>query len=140
MMKEEFEKLVGRTFTSEQYYIINDMYMTSSLDKETFARRIKPVVLTFPEVERIKTIRKVNIPNDYGYTKTPNGCYYFIKYVELIDVDIASGKYVVKDLSEADIKKLKHSGVDVYYSSSYDFSYENCILPDKTPLVPERRY
>lgn len=69
MMKEEFEKLVGRTFTSEQYYIINDMYMTSSLDKETFARRIKPVVLTFPEVERIKTIRKVNIPNDYGYTK-----------------------------------------------------------------------
>lgn len=140
MMKEEFEQLVGRTFTSEQYYAINDMYMTSSLDKETFARRIKPIVLTFPEVERTKIIRKVNIPNAYGYTKTPNRCYYFIKYVELVDVDIASGKYVVKDLSEADIKKLKHSGVDIHYSSSYDFSYENCILSDKTPLVPERRY
>ena len=41
-----------------------------------------------------------------GYRKTPNGCYYHIEYVELVDIDIKTGKYIIKPLEEKDFEKL----------------------------------
>lgn len=42
-----------------------------------------------------------------GYRKTPNGCYYHIEYVELVDIDIKTGKYIIKPLEEKDFEQLE---------------------------------
>lgn len=62
-----------------------------------------------------------------GYMKTPNGCWYHIGYVELIDVDIKTGKFIVKALEDRDFERLSNEGRDLNLSTSFDFDYTRCI-------------
>ena len=55
-----------------------------------------------------------------GFINTPNGCYFHIKYVELVDVDIKTGKYIIKPLEGKD-------GLDLSLSTWFDFDYKDCI-------------
>lgn len=41
----------------------------------------------------------IRCANRYGYYETPNGCWYFYRTAEVKDIDIASGKYVLKNVS-----------------------------------------
>ena len=88
MMKSEFENLAGREVTDEQYRAIETLYMSSNLEKTEFVKSMKPILKNIPQPERKKDIKRMVVRDRSGYRKTPNGCYYHIEYVELVDIDI----------------------------------------------------
>lgn len=98
MMKSEFEKLVGRTVTTEQYEAIEELYMASTLCKTDFVKSIRPVLKTIPAPESKKKIIMIGVTDRSGYRMTPNGCYYHTKLAELVDVNIATGKMQVREI------------------------------------------
>lgn len=69
-----------------------------------------------------------------GFRKTPNGCYYHIKYVELVDIDIKTGKYIIRPLEEKDFERLAKDGHNLYLDTWFDFYYEDCIDEKKKPI------
>lgn len=101
MLKEEFEKLAGRSVTSEQYKHIEQLYMDSTLNKYDFVKAIKPVLKSIPvtPVKRPQLIMGVH--NMYGDMMTPNHAYYMTYLVELIDVNIRTGKKTVKVIPDS---------------------------------------
>ena len=96
MMKSEFENLAGREVTDEQYRAIETLYMSSNLEKTEFVKSMKPILKNIPQPEKKKDIKRMVVRDRSGYRKTPNGCYYHIEYVELVDIDIKTGKYIIK--------------------------------------------
>lgn len=82
MMKSEFENLAGRAVTNEQYRAIETLYMSSNLEKAEFVKSIRTMLKSIPQPERKKDIKRMVVRDKSGYRKTPNGCYYHIKYVE----------------------------------------------------------
>lgn len=100
MMKSEFENLAGREVTNEQYRAIETLYMSSNLEKAEFVKSIRTMLKSIPQPERKKDIKRMVVRDRSGYRKTPNGCYYHIEYVELVDIDIKTGKYIIKPLEE----------------------------------------
>ena len=57
-----------------------------------------------------------------------------ISNMSMVDVDIASGKYIVAPITEEDRKKLVESGADLNYSCEYDFDYTMCLNTKKKPI------
>ena len=96
MMKHEFEAIAKREVTDEQFEAIEKLYMSSTLNKQDFVKSIRPMLKTIPEPEKEKNIKKMCVRDRSGCRKTPNGCWYHIEYVELVDVDIKTGKFIVK--------------------------------------------
>lgn len=113
MMKSEFENLAGRAVTNEQYRAIETLYMSSNLEKAEFVKSIRTMLKSIPQPERKKDIKRMVVRDKSGYRKTPNGCYYHIKYVELADIDIKTGKYIIKPLEEKDFERLAKDGHDL---------------------------
>ena len=107
MMKSEFENLAGRAVTNEQYRAIETLYMSSNLEKTEFVKSIRTMLKSIPQPERKKDIKRMVVRDKSGYRKTPNGCYCHIKYVELVDIDIKTGKYIIKPLEEKDFERLQ---------------------------------
>lgn len=127
MMKHEFEAIAKRKVTDEQFEAIEKLYMSSILNKQDFVKSIRPVLKTIPEPEKEKNIKRMCVRDRSGCMKTPNGCWYHIKYVELVDVDIKTGKFVIKELEDRDFEKLLKDGNDLNYSTGFDFDYTRCI-------------
>lgn len=98
MMKQEFEKLVGREVTMDQYEMIEKLYMQSNLEKQEFAKSIKKLVHSLPKPEFTGTVLVISIPDNSGFYRTPNGCWLHTIKAELVDVDIASGKIKVRKI------------------------------------------
>ena len=94
MMQVEFERLVGREVTGEQYKLIEELYMQSSLSKQDFAKSMKKVV-----------------KDRSGHYRTPNGCYIHSVQVELLDVSVATGAVKVRVVPDS--YEMKYS-VDFY--------------------------
>lgn len=59
---------------------------------------------------------------------------YHIKYVELVDIDIKTGKYIIKPLEEKDFERLAKDGHDLNLDTWFDFDYEDCIDEKKKPI------
>ena len=127
MMKHEFEALAKREVTDEQFEAIEKLYMSSTLNKQDFVKSIRPMLKTIPELEKEKNIKKMCVRDRSGCRKTPNGCYYHIVYVELVDVDIKTGKFIVKALEDKDFEKLSREGKDLNLNTSFDFDYTQCL-------------
>ena len=121
MMKSEFENLAGRAVTDEQYRAIEILYMSSNLEKAEFVKSMRPMLKNIPQPEKKKDIKRMVVRDHSGFRKTPNGCYYHIEYVELVDIDIKTGKYIIKPLEEKDFEQLAKDGHNL------DFDYEDCI-------------
>ena len=124
MMKSEFENLAGRAVTNEQYRAIETLYMSSNLEKTEFVKSMKPILKNISQPEKKKDIKRMVVRDRSGYRKTPNGCYYHIEYVELVDIDIKTGKYIIKPLEEKDFEKLAKDGHDLNLDTWFDFDYE----------------
>ena len=92
-----------------------------------FVKSIKQMLKSIPLPEKEKNIKKMCVRDRSGFRKTPNGCYYHIEYVELVDVDIKTGKYIVKELEEKDFERLSREGHDLNLNTSFDFDYTQCI-------------
>lgn len=134
MMKSEFENLAGRAVTDEQYRAIETLYMSSNLEKAEFVKSMKPMLKNIPQPEKKKDIKRMVVRDRSGYRKTPNGCYYHIEYVELVDIDIKTGKYIIKPLEEKDFEKLAKDGHNLNLDAWFDFDYEDCIDEKKKPI------
>ena len=70
MMQVEFERLVGREVTSEQYKLIEELYMQSSLSKQDFAKQMKKVVNSLPRPRCSKTYTMA-VTDKSGHYRTP---------------------------------------------------------------------
>lgn len=116
MMKSEFESLAGRNVTDEQYKAIETLYMSSNLEKAEFVKSIRTMLKSIPQPEKKKDIKRMAVRDRSGYRKTPNGCYYHIEYVELVD------------------KQLAKDGHDLDLNTWFDFDYEDCIDEKKRPI------
>lgn len=134
MMKSEFENLAGRAVTDEQYRAIEILYMSSNLEKAEFVKSMRPMLKNIPQPEKKKDIKRMVVRDRSGFRKTPNGCYYHIEYVELVDIDIKTGKYIIKPLEEKDFEQLARDGHNLDLDTWFDFDYENCIDEKRKPI------
>lgn len=134
-MKQEFERLAKIEVTEETYTkVIEPMYLATDLSKQDFIRLLNLKALEEPKVKE-KNIKKMLVRDRSGYMKTPNGCYYHIEYVELVDVDIRTGKFIVKPLEDKDFQELVNKGKDLNLGYDYDFDYTQCVDTKKNPII-----
>lgn len=138
MMKAEFENLAGRTVTEKQYRAIELLYMSTNLEKTEFVKSIKPLLKSIPQQGKVKDIKRMAVRDNSGFRKTPNGCYYHIEYVELVDVDIKTGKYIIKQLESKDLERLLQDGCNLNLSTWFDFDYEDCVDEKKKSIELKR--
>lgn len=96
MLKVELEERLGFEITNEGFEELEKMYMASSLNKDEFAKLVKSGAKEY-KVER--PIRKITFGDPYH--KTPNGCWYIgVKKAELVDINIRTGKVIVRNAKE----------------------------------------
>lgn len=132
MMWSEFEELAGYEVDYNTYTnIIEPMYNAVELSKQDFIKILNRKAL---EKKKEKVIKKMLVRNRMWERMTPNGCYYYIQYVELVRVDIATGKMIIKPLAEKDLRKIQKEGHDLNYSYDYDFDYTDCADMKKKPI------
>lgn len=110
MMQVEFERLVGREVTGEQYKLIEELYMQSSLSKQDFSKSMKKVVKSLPKPRCSRTYTMA-VKDRSGHYRTPNGCYIHSVQVELLDVSVATGAVKVRVVPDS--YEMKYS-VDFY--------------------------
>ena len=137
MMHNEFIEMSGLNVSYKDYtQIVEPMYMAvENMSKQDFIKFITPSVKALiKEYPKVKTIKKMLVRDRSGYRKTPNGCWYHIEYVELVDVDIRTGKYIVAPLEDEDFEKLRGEGRDLDHSTGYDFDYTDCIDKKRKPI------
>lgn len=127
MMWAEFEELAGYQVTMETYEkIIEPMYMATNMSKQDFIKVLNRKALEY-KPEHKPFIKKMLVRDRSGYRKTPNGCWYHIEYVDLVSVDIRTGKYVVAPLDEKHLEEIYKSGHSLDISTDYDMDYTDCI-------------
>lgn len=137
MMHNEFIEMSGLNVSYKDYTeIVEPMYMAvENMSKQDFIKFITPSVKALiKDYPRAKTIKKMLVRDRSGYRKTPNGCWYHIEYVELVDVDIRTGKYIVAPLEDEDFEKLRNEGRDLDHSTDYNFDYTDCIDKKRKPI------
>lgn len=135
MTKQEFERLTNIEVSYETYSkIIEPMYMAVDITKQEFVKILNIKALEEPK-EKVKTIKKMRVRDKSGCTKTPNGCWYHVEYVELVDIDIRTGKFIIKPLEDKDFQNLLKDGCDLNLSTTFDFDYTQCIDTKKKPIV-----
>lgn len=136
MMKYEFEQIANIEVTDDTYAsIIEPMYLTTGLSKHDFVKILNLKALAAPQPKKEKNIKVMLVRDRSGFTRTPNGCYYHIEYVELVDINIQTGKYIVKLLEEEDFQKLTNEGHDLNLGYHYDFDYTQCLDTKKKPIT-----
>lgn len=136
MMKQEFEALAGYEVSTEDYYnVIEPMYMATELDKASFVKCLDRKRFAVKKDNRPALgIKKMGIQNDYGYERTPNGCWRFIQYVAVEEVDIKTGRYVVRELTDAEANELVAIGRDPYRSTYCELETFQCIDKKHRPV------
>jgi len=134
MMKHEFEAMAGYEVTNETYdNIIEPMYMATNLSKQEFIKTLNRKALEYKPVRK-PNIKKMLVRDRAGFTKTPNGCYYHIQYVDMVDVDIRTGKAVIAELSDEALSEIYQSGHSLDLGYDYDFDYTECIDTKRKPV------
>lgn len=135
MMHKEFEEIAGIEVSFEDYTnIIEPMYMAANMSKFEFVKTLNLKFFKDRMSKPEKNIKRMLVRNRVGESRTPNGCYYYIEYVELVDVVIKTGKYVIKPLEDEDVQKLRDAGRDLDYGYDYDMDYTQCVDTKKKPI------
>lgn len=110
MTKQEFEALAKYEVSEQVFEAINTLYMNCELDKFQFVKQYGKQFKDF-QTKKQEKLYKVMV------SKTPNGCYYIVRYARLNSIDIATGYIFVKYISE---EERVEKGLDIY---SYDFDF-----------------
>jgi len=108
MTKQEFETLAKYEVSEQVFEAINTLYMNCELDKFQFVKQFGKTFKGF-QTKKQEKLYKV------AFSKTPNGCYYLVRYARLIDIDIATGYNLIEYISE---DEREEKGLDLY---SYDY-------------------
>lgn len=98
MMQYEFEELAKRRVTPEQYRAIEALYTDSTLSKADFVKSIKGLLNSIPEPAEEKQIVRVSTTDRSGHEYTPNGAWIHTIKAELVDIDIATGKILLREI------------------------------------------
>lgn len=101
MERQEFEAIAKRKVTLEQYKAIEVLYMESNLDKYEFVKSIRGLLKTIEEPKPERMIVRVSVTDNSGCEYTPNGCWLHTIKAEIIDVDIKSGKILLKEIPDS---------------------------------------
>ena len=134
MMQHEFEQIAGYKVSQDSYdNIIEPMYMATSLSKSDFVKMLNRKAFEVKPV-REPDIRKMLVRDRLGCARTPNGCWDHVEYVDLVSVDVATGKFVVAPLKESTLSGLART-CDLNLSASYDFDYLNCLDVHRKPVT-----
>lgn len=134
MMHHEFEQIAGYEVSYEDYTnIIEPMYMATNLSKQDFVKTINRKAFE-KKPEPVEIIKYMRVRNRLGEMMTPNGCWYYIEPVNLVDVDIKTGKFVVAPLTDKQWNELYKKGWATDTSASYDFDYTDCITANRKPV------
>lgn len=135
MMYQEFEEIAGYEVSYEDYNnIIEPMYNATNLSKQEFVKTLNLKFFKDRMPKPEKNIKRMLVRNKVGERMTPNGCYYYIEFVELVDVVIKTGQYVIKPLDDEDFANLRKEGRDLDYGYDYDFDYTRCVNTNKKPV------
>ena len=92
MMYEEFKELTQCNVSYEAFEHFEAQYMMCDMTKDVFCKTVKPIAKQIERTEREKAIREFYKEN---INFCPNGNVIYKLYV-VLDVDVASGKYVVQ--------------------------------------------
>lgn len=134
MMKHEFEEIAGYEVSDDTYNkVIEPMYMATYMSKYDFVKLINRKAVELKK-EYKPTIKKMRVRNRSGLWMTPNHCYCYIQYVDMVGVDIKSGKIIVKELDEKTLAEIYKSGHSLDLSYDYDFDYMSCVDTHKKPI------
>lgn len=135
MMKQEFERIAGYEVSTDDYNnIIEPMYLATDLSKQDFVKTINRKRFAVKKESRPAIIKRMGIMNNYGYDRTPNGCWRFIQYVAIEDIDIKTGRYVVRELTDAEADELVAIGRDLYMSTYCELETFQCIDKKHRPV------
>ena len=136
MMKQEFEALAGYEVSTEDYNnIIEPMYLATDLSKQDFVKTISKKRFAVKKENRPALgYKAMGIANANGYEWTPNGCWRFVQYVAVEDIDIKTGRYVVRKLTEAEADELKAIGRDLTMTSYNELETWQCIDKKHHPV------
>lgn len=120
MMQQEFEKLVNRGVTEEQYRAFEILYNESDLNKQEFARIVKRLLHHIPKPLKKGSflfigVEEVDPITGIQTTKTVKDQYLTIK-AEIIDVDISTGKIRLKKVQG--VYFTKDSLMEIDFSES----------------------
>lgn len=136
MMYSEFEELAGYRVSYETYTkVIEPMYMAipENITKQQFVKMLNRKAFEY-KPERKPNVKKMLVRDRSGYRKTPNGCWYHIQYVDLVEVDIGTRKYVVAPLSDEELNKIYQSGHSLDCAYDYDMDYTDCVDTKHKPI------
>ena len=135
MMQQEFEAIAKIQVTAADYdNIIEPMYMATNLSKEEFVKTLNLKFFKDRAPKATKNIKRMRVRNRLGSPRTPNGCYTYIEWVELVSVDIRTGKCIVKALEDEDLRKIVEQGNSLDTSYGFDIDYTRCIDTKKQPI------
>jgi len=132
MMWSEFEELAGYRVTRETYEtVIEPMYMATNLSKRDFVKLINRKAVEYKPV-RQPNVKRMRVRDHSGRMMTPNGCWYHIQYVDLIDVDIKTGKRVIALLDEETEREYlrRTDGLE----TGFDFDYTEAVDAKRKPI------
>lgn len=129
MLHSEFCKIAKCEISYKAYKeAFEPLYMTMDIDKYAFVKMMSSAIKTVAkrEMEQERKNQKLIFVSDG--TKTPNGCYYNGEFVKLVNVDIPTGKIVVRELTDDEYKTEVAPHFSGYCHSTYDVLVENTIL------------
>ena len=104
------------------------LYMAMDIDKRSFVKMVLPAIKEVAKKEEEEARKRQKLLFVSDGTKTPNGCYYFGEFVKLVNVDIPTGKVVVRELTDDEYQTEVLPHFYGYCHSTYDALWENTIL------------
>ena len=133
MMKHEFEEIAGYEVSTEDYdNIIEPMYMATNMSKQDFVKTINRKRFEQKHTRKPHPVR-MSVIDRSGCRMTPNRCWYHVEYVDLVEVRIKDGKYIVQPLPEETLREISRTN-DLNKSTGYEVDYLDCI--DKKTRKP----
>lgn len=129
MLHSEFCKIAKCEISYEAYkQAFEPLYMTMDVDKRSFVKMLLPAIKEVAKREEEEARKRQKLIFVSDGTKTPNGCYYNGEFVKLVDVDIPTGKIVVRELTDDEYRTEVAPHFSGYCHSTYDVLVENTIL------------
>lgn len=129
MLHFEFCKIAKCEISYEAYKQgFEPLYMTMDIDKYAFVKMMSSAIKTVAkrEAEQERKNQKLIFVSDG--TKTPNGCYYLGEFVKMVDVDIPTGKVIVRELTDDEYQKEVIPYYSTYCHGTYDVLLDKVIL------------
>lgn len=133
MLKSEFESLAGIKVDGNTFWnIIDPMYMATNLNKNDFINILNLEALK--SKDREPKLIKMRVRNRAGEAQTPNGAYYYIRWVKRVNVNIKTGRVIVAQITGEQADMLANEGNDLDLSTSYDLDYTQCEDINNYPI------